>query len=165
MIRARRKAELAATGYLNGNCSLIARMIGKMLVSAGLVWPTGPAPQDGPKIADLMAEARLNVLPLMCLWSRHMPHMLRVTASRQYLLLTVLPLGLMAGEACLSFGVLCVANRLYESMSPGVYGDPIADAIMNAILLGGFTLFGKIAVLCAALAALCQPMHRIKVGG
>jgi len=153
---------MASTEYLSKTYGL-TRTIRKILVSVGLVSPDGPAPERQLEINDLLAEARLRLLPFMFLWNVRLPSSVRMLALRQYCLIMAIRIGLAAvpfaqlfGMAWVSMQILQVIDPRYMDLSMGV------DMLAAAIALGGLKFFSKVVLLCMALMILSQPMRQAK---
>jgi len=148
---------MAATEYLDRTRGL-ARAIGKTLVSVGLVSPDGPAPEGGPTLDALLKEARLSLLPLSWIWNTHMARPARILALRQYVLVVAICVGLIAADFMILFGLMWAAMQLCQGTIPGAFDFSVGtDRAAVAIALGCSEFFGKITLVCAALASLCRP--------
>lgn len=154
--------KMARAEYLSGTRGL-TRAIERALMSVRLISGEEQSPFTSPTIEELLDEARRNQLPGTVIFNRSAPDFLRSLALRQRVLLTVIPLGLVAAEVALSLGLFWIMNRFLEEIHVSGFTDPLVEAIMNMILIGGTGLFAKLAGLCWGLAVLCRPLRPMQL--
>lgn len=134
----------------------LTRAVAHLLTSVGLIsraWAVGEAVVG---VNDLLQEARRNLLPARFLW-KPTPGSIRLLALRQYVLVTAIPVAVIAADFAATFGLLCIALHLLQSMALNLPGG--TGRMVVTIALSGFAVFARVSMICVALAALSQPFR------
>ena len=105
---------------------------------------------------QLLACADQNRLPLGLVFGLALPPWTRWLVLRQHTMRAVISTAILSADLALGSGlfwVMCLLSDLFIQPDLGM-------RYFESILSGAAMLFGRTAVLCLALALLCQPLRR-----
>lgn len=148
---------MTVDGYLDKTRGL-TRLVEKALVAVGLLDPHSSATNGAATVDTLLHWARISLLPFMLIFNMRAQESIRLLAVRQYVLLAAIMICRIAVPflelfAMIWIGMYLLNHQVYDLVDPG------PDRVEFAIAQGGLLFFGKVVLVCVALASLCPPIR------